>query len=159
VSGRAAARGRLRGKAPRSGELLALLGAVAIVVSLALPWYEAPAHALDAWETFGVAIVLLMIAALAGLVLFAATLAERSTAVPVVAGIFCTVLGLVGVIASIVRLLERPHAAGALCAGPWVALGGALLIFAGAWQSMRDERSHRYPPAQPTPREPPPTAP
>jgi hypothetical protein len=148
-----------RSRTPRSGELLALLGAAAVAVSLALPWYEAPAHALDAWETFGVAVVLLMIAALAGLVLFAATLAERSTAVPVVAGVFCVALGLVGLIAAIVRLLERPDAASALCAGPWVAFGGALLVFAGAWQSIRDERSHRYPPSQPTPREPPPAAP
>lgn len=151
--------GGVRSKMPRSGELLALLGAISAIVSLALPWYEAPAHTLDAWETLGVAVVLLMIAALAGLVLFGATLAERSTAVPVVAGISCTTLGLVGVIAAIVRLLERPDGATALCAGPWVALAGALLIFAGAWQSMRDERSHRYPPAAPTPREPPPAAP
>lgn len=151
--------GASRRRLPRSGELLALLGAIAVVVSLALPWYEAPAHALDAWETFGVAVVLLMIAALAGLVLFASTLTERSTAVPVVAAVACTALGLVGVIAAIVRLLERPDGASALCAGPWVAFGGALLIFAGAWQSMRDERSERYPPAEPTPREPPPAAP
>jgi len=158
VSGRPRS-GGVRGRMPRSGELLALIGALAVIVSLALPWYEAPAHALDAWETFGVAVVLLMLAALAGLILFGATLAERSTAVPVVAGVSCTAFGLLGVIAAIVRLLERPDGASALCAGPWVAFAGALLIFAGAWQSMRDERSHRYPPAEPTPREPPPAAP
>lgn len=151
--------GTVRSKAPRVGELMALLGAAAIVISLALPWYEAPAHALDAWETFGLAVVLLMIAALAGIVLFVATLAERSTAVPVVAAVSCATLGLVGVIAAVVRLLERPDGASALCSGPWVAFGGALLVFAGAWQSMRDERSSRYPPAEPTPREPPPAAP
>lgn len=159
MSGRALARGTTRSKAPRSGELLALAGTIAVSVSLALPWYEAPAHALDAWETFGVAVVLLMVAALAGLALFVATLAERSTAMPVVAGVACAVLGLVGVIAAIIRLLERPDGSSTLCSGPWVAFGGALLIFAGAWQSMRDERPHRYPPAEPTPREPPPAAP
>lgn len=156
---RAASSGRTRSKAPRSGELLALAGAIAVIVSLALPWYEAPAHALDAWETFGVAVVLLMIAALGALVLFVVTLAERSAAAPVVAGVCCAVVGLVGVLAAIVRLLERPDGSSALCSGPWVAFGGTLLIFAGAWQSMRDERSQRYPPAEPTPREPPPAAP
>lgn len=158
MSGRARA-GGVRSTMPRSGELLALAGAIAVIVSLALPWYEAPAHALDAWETFGAAVALLMIAALAGLAVFLSALTERSTAVPVVAAVACVAVGLVGVIAAIVRLLERPDRAAALCAGPWMAFAGALLIFAGGWQSMRDERSHRYPPAEPTPREPPPAAP
>jgi hypothetical protein len=143
---------------PRTGELLALTGAVGVIVSLALPWYEAPQHALDAWQTFGAAVVLVMLAALAGIALIGATLAERSPALPVAAALWSTVLGLTGVIAAIVRLLERPHGATALCAGAWVAFGGTLLILAGGWQSMRDERSHRYPPAAPDPRKPPPAA-
>lgn len=146
-------------KLPRAGELLALLGAAAVVVSLALPWYEAPAHALDAWETFGGAVVLLMLSAAGAIALILATLTERSTALPVSAAVWATVLGFVGAIAAIVRLLERPGGATALCAGAWVAFGGALLILAGAWQSMRDERPQRYPPAEPLPREPPPRAP
>lgn len=141
---------------PRAGELLALLGAIAVAVSLTLPWYEAPAYALDAWETFGAAVVLLILAALAALALLVATLAERSPGAPVIAAVFCTALGLVGTVAAIVRLLERPDGSTAPCAGPWVAFGGALLILAGAWQSLRDERSGRYPPAEPSPRQPPP---
>jgi hypothetical protein len=39
-----------------------------------------------------------------------------------------------------------------LCAGAWLALVGAVLILAGSWQSMRDERTSRYPPATPEPR-------
>jgi hypothetical protein len=140
---------------PRTGELLALIGAVGVIVSLALPWYEAPQHALDAWQTFGPAVVLLMLAALCGLALMGATVLERSPAIPMAAAIWTIVLGLSGVIAAVVRLLERPDGSTALCSGPWVAFGGALLVLAGAWQSMRDERSHRYPPAAPDPRNPP----
>jgi hypothetical protein len=142
-------------KAPRTGEAVAFLGAVAIAVSLALRWYETPGGSLDVWETFGVAVVLLMLAALAGLLLMLATLAERSPAAPVAAAVWAAVLGLVGSIAALVRVLERPHGSTGLCAGAWLALGGALLVMLGAWQSMRDERTGRYPPAAPEPRKPP----
>lgn len=98
------------------------------------------------------AIVLLLLAALAALWLFASTLTEHSTALPIAAAVWCAPIGLAAVIAAIVRLLERPQHATAVCAGAWVALAGALAILLGAWQSMRDERSSLYPPATPQPR-------
>jgi uncharacterized membrane protein HdeD (DUF308 family) len=118
-----------------------------------LRWYQTPEGNLSAWATFGPAVVLLMLAALAGLALVLATVAERSTALPVAAAVGSVLFGILGVIAAVVRLLERPHHASALCAGAWLAFVGALLIFAGSWQSMRDERSRRYPPATPKPRD------
>jgi hypothetical protein len=145
-------------KAPRAGELAALIGAGLVIASLTLRWYEAPYRSLTAWQTFGPAVVLLMLAALAGLALFGAALFERSPALPVAAGIWATTFAVVGTIAAVVRLLERPGGSNALCAGAWVAFAGALLLLAGAWQSIRDERTHRYPPATPPPREPPPSA-
>jgi hypothetical protein len=142
-------------KAPRWGEVVAFAGALAIAASLALRWYERAGSSLDAWETFGLATALLMLAALAGVLLMLATLAERSPALPVALAVGVVVVGLAGVIAAIVRLLERPDGASTLCAGPWVAFGGALLVLAGGWLSMRDERPSRYPPAHPEPRKPP----
>jgi hypothetical protein len=139
----------------RSGELLALLGAIAIVVALTRRWYVAPQGDLNAWDTFGPTIVLLMLAAAGGLVLALATVTERTTALPVAAAVWGTLLGVVGVIAAVIRLLERPDHATALCAGTWIAFGGALLVAVGSWQSMRDERPGLYapaePPVQPTP--------
>ena len=61
-------------------------------------------------------------------------------------------LGLIGAIAAIVRVLERPQHASGLCAGAWFALAGALLILVGAWLTIRDERPSRYQPARPEPR-------
>jgi prepilin signal peptidase PulO-like enzyme (type II secretory pathway) len=139
----------------RSGELIALAGAICLIVALALPWYDNGGK-LTAWDTFGVAVALLILAAVAAIVLAIATITERTTAIPVAAGVWSTLFGILAVIAALVRLVERPDHATEVCAGAWLALAGALLIAAGSWQSMRDERTGLYPPDATPPREAPP---
>jgi hypothetical protein len=139
----------------RLGELLALVGAICVIVSLLEPWYENATGKLSAWDTFGPAVVLLIAATAAALGLVLSTITERSTALPVAAAVWSTLLGIVAVIAAIVRVLERPDNATALCAGAWLALAGAILMLAGSWQSMRDERTSMYEPAEPPPLPPP----
>lgn len=139
----------------RVGELLALAGAVCVIVSLFLPWYESAAGKLSAWATFGPGVALLIAATAAALALFVSALTERSPALPVSIGVWSTLLSFAAVVAAIVRVLERPQDATRLCAGAWVALAGAALMLAGSWQAMRDERTSLYAPAQP-PRRPPP---
>jgi prepilin signal peptidase PulO-like enzyme (type II secretory pathway) len=136
----------------RIGELVVLAGAICVIVALTLPWYATGEGNLSAWGTFGLGVVLVMLAAAAGLLLVLATVTERSTALPVAAAIWSTLFGAIGVLAAIVRVLERPHHASSLCAGAWLALAGTVLIFAGSWESIRDERTGRYPPAEPEPR-------
>lgn len=136
----------------RVGELVALVGAACVIVSLLVPYYEAPTGTLAVWDTFGPAAALLLTAVAAGLCLFTATLTERGTALPVVATVWAIPLGLAGVISAIVRLLERPDHATTICAGAWLALAGTLAILAGAWQAIRDERRSKYAPAAPAPR-------
>jgi drug/metabolite transporter (DMT)-like permease len=133
----------------RAGELLALAGAVCVVVSLFVPSYESRKGLLKAFDTFGPAVVLLIVGAASALVLFAATLTERSTAVPVTVTVWTILLGFIATIAALVHLLERPNHATAVCSGPWLALSGALAIFLGAWLATHDERRSQYPPATP----------
>jgi hypothetical protein len=139
----------------RLGELLALVGAICVIVSLFLNWYENATETLGAWDTFGPAVALLMAAAAASLALVASALAERSPALPVSIVIWSTLLGIAAVIAALVRVFERPDEATRLCAGVWLALGGSVAMLAGALLAMRDERTSLYPPARPTPRTPP----
>jgi hypothetical protein len=139
----------------RLGELLALAGATCVVVSLFLPWYENAFGKLSAWDTFGPALALLIAAAAAALGLVVSTITERSTALPVAAAVWSTLLGFVAVIAAVVRVLERPEHATSLCAGAWLALAGAILMLVGSWQSLRDERTSLYEPAEPPPLPPP----
>jgi hypothetical protein len=136
----------------RSGELLALVGVACVIAALLEPWYEGASGRLDAWDTFGPSIVLLLAAASAGLALAISALTERSPALPVSIGVWTVVVGLAAVIAAVVRLIERPDHATALCAGAWLALVGAVAICGGAWQSLRDERPSLYEPASPEPR-------
>ncbi len=137
----------------RAGELVALAGVALIAVSLATPWYETPLGNLDAWETFGGAVALLLAAACAAFALALSALAARSPALPVALAVWSTLLGFIAVIAAVVRVLERPHHASGLCAGAWLALAGAVAILAGSWQAMRDERTSLYEPARPEPRD------
>jgi Na+-transporting NADH:ubiquinone oxidoreductase subunit NqrE len=133
----------------RLGELLALAGAACVIVSLFVPSYESPAGVLKAFDTFGPGVTLLLAATASALAMFFATLGERSTAVPVATIVWTSLLGFIAVIAAIVRVLERPHHATSVCAGPWLALAGALAILLGSWQATRDERRSLYSPATP----------
>jgi hypothetical protein len=139
----------------RLGEILVLIGALGVIFTLTLDWYENAERSFDAFDTFGPAVVLLLLSAVVALVLVVATLTERSTALPIAAAIWSTFFGFVAVIAAMVRLLERPQGSTSLCAGAWVALAGALLIAVGSWESIRDERTRLYPPGNPEPRVPP----
>ncbi len=139
----------------RVGELLALAGVVCVIVSLSQRWYENAYGNLTAWDTFGPSVVLLIAAAAAALALVLSTITERSTALPVAAAVWSTLLGIVAVIAAIVRVLDRPDHATSVCAGAWLALAGAILILAGSWQSLRDERPSLYEPTDVAPRPPP----
>jgi hypothetical protein len=136
----------------RLGEGLVLLGAICIVVSLFEPWYQTPIGNLDAWDTFGPAVVLILAGLCAALATVTSAVTERSTALPVATAIWSVLLGLIATIAALVRVLERPEHASSLCAGAWLGLAGALAILLGAWQIIRDERPSRYRPATPEPR-------
>jgi hypothetical protein len=129
----------------RAGELLALAGAGCVIVSLLLRWYESPSGSLDAWDTFGPALVLLLLGTAGALWVFLSALAERSPALAVTAEVWAAPLAIAALISAIVRVLERPDHATGLCAGAWLALGGSVAIFAGVWQALRDERGSLYP--------------
>jgi hypothetical protein len=136
----------------RVGELLALAGAICLVVSLFVRSYEAPTGTLDAWSTFGLGVALELAAICAALATVLSALTERSAALPVATAVWCVLFGLIAVIATLVRALARPDHATEVCYGVWLALAGAVLVLVGAWLTLRDERPSLYESAQPEPR-------
>jgi uncharacterized membrane protein len=137
----------------RAGELLVLVGCCLIAGSLLTYAYSTPVGNLTAWESFGPAVALQLATLFGGLAMIVAALSEReSTALPVSTAVWCVLLALLGVIASVVRALERPDHATGTCIGLWLALAGCVLVLLGAWVALRDERTGSYPPPQLTPR-------
>ena len=135
----------------RRGELITLTGVVLLVVSLFVPTYHSPGGQLDAWDTFGAGVALQLAAVFAGLALIVSAVTERTTALPVSTAVWCIPVALAAVIASAVRLLERPEAANGLAAGGWLAMIGSLAVLLGAWETLRDEHTALYHPASPPP--------
>jgi hypothetical protein len=141
----------------RSGELLALAGALAASVASLLPWYRTAAgRTLDGWSDVGPAIVLIVLGVAAALAMVVLTVGERSPALPVAAAVWSTLLGILALIGGLIAVLQRPDGAVALRPAAWIALVASAAIALGGWQSMRDERTELYEPATPTPRAPPP---
>jgi drug/metabolite transporter (DMT)-like permease len=136
----------------RLGELLGLVGAICVIVSLFVRSYSGASGNLDAWNTFGPAVVLELLGVCAALAMVLSALTERSPALPVSTAVWCVLFGLIGVIAALVRVPERPDHATEVCYGAWLALAGTVAILVGAWQVLRDERPSMYTPARPEPR-------
>jgi hypothetical protein len=109
------------------GPILVALGAMVLLVSLFLDWYGG----LTAWEAFEVVEVMLATLAVTALVIAAGLLApdleyvERRWLPAVVLGILLLVAA---------EIVDPPPAAGgqAAATGAWIAMGSALVMFAGA---------------------------
>jgi hypothetical protein len=138
----------------RGGDVLAGLGGLALLVLMFLPWYDFQPGpypgtrfvadndtAQSAWEAFSVLLVPLVATGLLGVALFAATLFERTSALPVAAQVFAASIGSLTVIFVLLRILNPPgpnYAADVRLEG-WLGLLCTLAVAAGAWWSMRDE--------------------
>ena len=136
----------------RSGELIALAGAVALAALSFLPWYATPTGDIDAWQAHVVTDVLIAIAIVPAIALAVANVLERSPALPVALEVWTTVLAVPACIAIAISLLHKPDHATALRPASWLSLIAALAIVAGGWQAMRDEHGPLYEPAEPEPR-------
>jgi len=110
-----------------AGPVLVALGALVVLVSVFLDWYEPN---VTAWEAFEVLDLVMAALAVAGIVAAAGTVRPDAAVIerhqlPLV------VVGLTVVVAS--QILDPPPAvAGDPILGAWLALGGALAMCAGA---------------------------
>jgi hypothetical protein len=110
-----------------AGPVLVALGALVVLVSVFLDWYEPN---VTAWEAFEVLDLVMAALAVAGIVAAAGTVRPDAAVIerhqlPLV------VVGLTVVVAS--QILDPPPAvAGDPSLGAWLALGGALAMCAGA---------------------------
>jgi hypothetical protein len=139
----------------RKGEILALIGALGLAAVLSMRWYElrTPVATLGQSETgFGAlgwfAVLLVMSAVLAGVALAVFTASQGAPALPVALGVVASALSILAVLVIALRMVFQPglgvgapNDEVALQPGAWAGLVLAILLAAGAWIAMGDERT------------------
>ena len=124
----------------RPAEVLAAAAGLLLGVSLFLPWFEFAGVRENAWQSLTVAEIPAALAAVAALVLVAATVTQRSPAVPLAVAVVTVVLSLLSLVVVAVRAAVLPAGATERCYGLWLGLAGSLAVLVAAILSLRDER-------------------
>ena len=129
----------------RSGELLAVAGAIVLLVAPFLRWYDAPGapHETGIRAVGWLALLPLALTVIAGLALAAATAGERTPALPLAIGVLTVPVALIAVVVVAVRLLAEPgpDAEVSVRWPAYLGLAGTLAVLAGAWRALADERT------------------
>jgi amino acid transporter len=130
----------------RAGEWLAGAGGVALIVSLLLlPWY-AGTETLTGFEALTVIDILLALLALLGIALAVFQATQDDPSRPVGTAVLGVVLGFLGVLLVLFRLIDAPADGLEVRYGAWVALAGTLAITVGSWRSLAAEYVRGLPP-------------
>jgi hypothetical protein len=145
----------------RSGELLAGVGAVVLLVSLFLDWVGPVGE--TGWSSLGWLTVVVVIAAILVVSwLVIATATARPVTEVVAAGVIGAVVSPVALIVLVVRTAVAQPGVDAVTSiegGAYFGLAGAALLTIGAWWSLADERTDApesaYTPPAPRPAPPP----
>jgi hypothetical protein len=125
----------------RAGELLAALGALALLVALSLRPYTGSG---SGWGSVGwLALVPMVVAIGLALALVAATAAERTPALPLALAVLLVPWALLATVAVVIRLLAEPgvDADVGVRWPAYLGLLGALATLVGAWVTLADERT------------------
>jgi hypothetical protein len=122
----------------RVGEWIVGACGVLMLVALFAPWYGNPSS--SAWEAFTILDVILALVALAALSVPLVTATHRVPAVPLAIESLTALLGSIGVVLVLIRVLNLPDDLHGREWGLWLGLVAALGIVAGGLVAMRDER-------------------
>lgn len=120
----------------RAGEWITGLAGVVLVVSLFLPWYDGA----NAWEALTIIDVLLALVGLAAIGLVPLTARETVPAIPLAIEALLAIAAKVAVVLVLLRVISPAGDADVREAGLWLALASSVMIAAGSWIAMRDER-------------------
>lgn len=143
----------------RKGEMLAGAGAVALLVSLFVPWYGLGPLPLSAtgWEAFTILDLLLLATGVLGLAVPVTALLYRTPAIPVGVALVAAGVGILLALLVLYRLLDQPGSNDLVDVrgGAWLGLAGVVAIAVGGWVAMADERMETaevpFVPARPAP--------
>jgi hypothetical protein len=126
----------------RAGEWLAAIAAVALVVSLLLPWYDDT----SGFAALSVIDVLLVLIAAVAFTLAILQATQTTQALPVAFGVLTVVTGAIGVLLVLFRLIDMPGELSGVAAGAWLGLAATVALTAGGWMSIANEHVPHLPP-------------
>lgn len=119
------------------GQKIAAVGGLALIVALFLPWFKENGISSDAWEALTVIDLVLFVAGLAALL---SALFDAISVHLVVPSSVVTVLGLLGAVLVLYRLVNPPGTGEvSLGVGIFLALFASSAIVYGGWVGMREE--------------------
>jgi len=127
----------------RSGEWIAGISGLVLLVALLMPWYGDDAGSRTGWQSLGALDVVLALVALSALSVPVVTAFHRVPAVPLAHQSLNTLVGGVAVLLVLIRVLNMPDWASGREWGLWVALAATAGVAAGDLLAMRDERLTR----------------
>jgi hypothetical protein len=134
----------------RAGEWLAAVAAIAVPITLALPWYGARAieATVSGFASFTVIDVLLLLAAAVGLTLALLQATQESPTLPVAFGVVTVVAGFLATLLVLYRVVNEPGPDEFLDVrlGAWLGLAATAALTAGGWLSIANERVRGVPP-------------
>ena len=147
----------------RAGEWMCGLAGAALIASLFLPWYSFevsnhpqigfPDDTDTAWEAFAVLDGLLFVAGCFGIAVLVVTAVQRTVAVPIALSALTAIVASLTLLVLLVRLPSEPDPPRfgrfevpvdvTRVGGIWLGVGAAVVLAAGAWIAIRDERLSR----------------
>ena len=126
----------------RAGEWLAAAGGLLLLGSLFMPWYGGG----SGYEVLTVIDILLVLVAAVAIALAVLQATQTTQALPVAFGVLTVVIGAIGVLLVLFRLIDAPGELDGPDAGAWLGLVAAVALTAGSWRSLANEHVSHIPP-------------
>jgi hypothetical protein len=125
----------------RAGDWIALVGTVGLLVTLFLDWFSVTDGKRTGFDALPVLVLALVLICIALNLLLCALLAAGSLDVfNLIPGVALCVLAPLTTLLLVIVTLLKPGDATSICAAGWIGLACAVLMTAGDFQSIRDER-------------------
>lgn len=140
----------MRNSQLRAPEALAGIGGLLLLGALFLPWGAVDCLGVascdpdvDGWAALSIIDVILVFVAAGAIALPVVAASNSKTDAPISGDAFVAGVAILGLLLSLFRLLDPPGGLDGKALGPGLAAVACLVIFAGAWTSLRDEGTAR----------------
>jgi peptidoglycan/LPS O-acetylase OafA/YrhL len=122
----------------RTGEWIAGMAGVVLLVVMFLRWYQVDSRSIDAWEAFSVTDIFLAAAAIAGILAAVLTAANTKPDAPITWESGTVLVAFIAAILATYRLIDPPDNL-TRCYGVYLGLIAVLAVLVGAFLAERDE--------------------